>query len=203
MSVSIGVWRERGFSLLEVLVALTVFALLSAAAVAVLAQAADNRAVVGARMARLAEVQRARALMASDLSQAVARRVRGPNGRPARTAFLPRGEGDAGRLFALVRHGWENPGGEPRASLQFVEYRLTPRGIERATRPMLDGTAAGDGQLVLGDVDRVSLRYLYQGEWQDGWPGGAQALPQALSLEAEIGGLGPVQQFFAMPGTGQ
>ena len=31
----------------------------------------------------------------------------------------------------------------------------------------------------------------------------AQALPQALSLEAEIGGLGPVQQFFAMPGTGQ
>ena len=53
----------RGFTLVEMLVALLVFALLSAVGVTVMAYAADNQGVVQARMDRLGEFQRARALL--------------------------------------------------------------------------------------------------------------------------------------------
>ena len=53
--------RGRGFTLVELLVALAAFALLAAAGVGVLAYAADNQQLLSARMERLAEFQRARA----------------------------------------------------------------------------------------------------------------------------------------------
>ncbi|KAB8169623.1 prepilin-type N-terminal cleavage/methylation domain-containing protein, partial [Lysobacter maris] len=55
--------NTRGFTLIEMLVALAIFAMISAAAVAVMAYAADNQGVVRARMERLGEFQRARSLL--------------------------------------------------------------------------------------------------------------------------------------------
>ncbi|MGY0504004.1 type II secretion system minor pseudopilin GspJ [Luteimonas sp. e5] len=190
----------RGFSLIEVLVALAIFALLSAAGVAVLAQSADNREVVRGHMARLAELQRARAMLAADLAQAAPRVVRDADGRQARDAFIARGQGDPDRLFALVRHGWENPDAAPRASLQFVEYRLRQGRLERATRPMLDGTASGGDRVLLRGIRAAEVRYLHQGQWQDGWPGGVHSLPQALALDLQFEDGRQLRQFFAMPG---
>lgn len=192
--------RPSGFTLVEVLVALTVFALLSAAGVTVLAQAADNREVVERRLARLAELQRARALLAADLAQAAPRVVRDADGRQMRSAFIARGDGDPERLFAMVRHGRENPDGQPRASLEYVEYRWSGGRLERATRPMLDGTPSGPPRVLLQEVQAVEVGYLAGGQWQDGWPGGAGELPQALRLRLRLADYGELEQSFAMAG---
>src|SRR3546814_15082683 len=80
--------KAPGFTLVEMLVALLIFAMLSAVGVTVMAYAADNQGVVKARMDRLGELQSARALLKADLAQAAVRRVRGRDGNPARTAFI-------------------------------------------------------------------------------------------------------------------
>lgn len=198
--------RNRGFTLVEMLVALLVFALLSAAGVVVLVQAAEHQAVVGTRLDRLGEFQRARSLLQADLSQVAVRRVRHPSGAAARDAFTGRavrGGPAAEPLLAFVRDGWSNPDALPRASLQYVEYRLVDGRLERSTRPMLDGVASGPPQVLLTGVSSARLAYRDHGQWNDGWAGGAAARPEALRLALELDGIGQVTQLFLLPGDGR
>lgn len=194
----------HGFTLVEMLVAVFVFGLLSAAGVGVLASAADSRAAVAERMQRLAEFQRARAMLHADLSQAALRRVRQVDGSAARDAFHGAtasaiGADGNSMLFGFVRRGWSNPDQQPRPSLQYVEYRLAGGTLERSTRPMLDGTAPGAPVALLHGIRATDVRYRYRGQWSDGWPGGTTALPEAVVLEFDLDGFGPVEQWFLLP----
>ncbi|OHE85357.1 MAG: type II secretion system protein GspJ [Lysobacterales bacterium RIFOXYD1_FULL_69_11] len=191
----------RGFTLVEMLVALVVFGLLSAATVGVLVHAADNREVVGARMDRLGEFQRARALIKADLGQAAPRRVRRGDGSAARTAFIGQRPGDA-PLWGFVRRGWSNPDGAARASMQYVEYRIAGRQLERTAHAALDGARAPTPQVVLTGVEATAIGYRYRGQWNDGWPGGADEIPEAIRLTLEVDGLGTIEQLFLLPGGG-
>ncbi|KAF1687105.1 type II secretion system protein GspJ [Pseudoxanthomonas sp. SGNA-20] len=192
--------KARGFTLVEVLVALAVFALLAAAAVAILAWAGDQQAALRARMERLGELQRAHALLKADLSQAAVRRTRLPDGGIARNAFDAAPPGDLSRpLLGFVRRGRENPDAEPRASLQYVEYRVVDGRLERSARPALDGTAAAAPQVLLTGVEDVRAGFYSHGQWSDGWIGGAQALPRAVRLDLRLRDFGPVRQVFVLP----
>jgi len=194
-----------GFTLVEMLVALLIFALLSAVGVGVMAYAADNQGVVQARMNRLGEFQRARGLLQADLGQAAVRRVRGRDGVAARNAFVgstTSAMDPAAPLLALVRRGWENPDGEPRASLQYVEYRLVDGQLERSARTALDGAPALAPQVLLTGIESAAVAYHYRGQWSRGWPGGAGAMPDAVRLELELTGLGRIEQLFLLPVAG-
>ena len=126
--------RRAGFTLVEVLVALAIFAMIASAGVGLLSFAIDNRLAVRDASERTAAFQRTRALMRADLGQAAPRRVRGADGAP-RAAFELGGEA----LFAVTRRGWINPGEAPRASMQRVDYRLIDGRLERRVRERLDG----------------------------------------------------------------
>lgn len=196
--------HARGFTLVELLVAVAVFALLAAGGVAMLTYAADNQRLLGDRMEQLAGFQRARALLQADLAQAVARRVRGADGTPARSAFVGShvrdGRDHAGPLFALVRRGWTNPDMEARPSLQYVEYRLVEGRLERSVRAALDGAAPSESQRLLAGVRSLSVDYMNHGQWSDGWGGAAADLPQALRLNLDVDGIGRMSWWFLLPG---
>lgn len=199
--------KAAGFTLVEMLVAMVVFALIAAAGVGVMAYAADNQDVVRGRMDRLGEFQRARALLKADLSQAALRRVRGRDGTAALDAFIgstdshPMAQAGTIPLFALTRRGWENPDREPRASLQHVEYRLVDGQLERSVRGALDGAEPGEPQVLLTGVRSAAIGYHQRGHWNRGWPGGVAEMPDALRLELQLDGLGRVDQWFLLPGN--
>ena len=194
----------RGFTLIEVLVALAIFALLAAAAVGVLAWTADQQGVIRARMARMAELQRAHALLKADLGQAAVRRTRRSDGVAALSAFTAAPPDERARpLFGFVRRGWENPDGAPRASMQYVEYRVDDGRLQRSTRTALDGTAAAAPQVLLDGVESVQATYYTRSAWSDGWGGGLDALPQAVALELELRDFGHVRQVFLLPGEAE
>lgn len=197
----IGGARARGFTLFEMLVALLIFGMLSAAAVSVMSYAADTRDVVGARMERMGAFQRARGLLKADLLQAAVRRVRERDGASARSAFVGGAAGGSGPLLGFVRRGWANPDAQPRASLQYVEYRVIDGQLERSVRGALDGAAPDNPQVLLTGVRSAKVEYRYRGQWLDGWPGGAEAMPQAVRLELELDDLGRIAQVFLLPGT--
>ncbi len=79
---------RAGFTLVEALVSLSIFALLATAGSAVLSQAIDNRFAVKSATDRTADLQRMRGLLGADIGQAAPRRARGPTGRPLPRAFV-------------------------------------------------------------------------------------------------------------------
>src|SRR5690606_2136773 len=144
--------RAPGFTLLEVMASLAIFGLIAAAGVAVMAYAADSQDVLRERMDRLGDLQRARALLHADLSQAAVRLVRRADGSAGRHAFIGGRPGEAGPLFAFVRRGHENPDGAARASLEYVEYRIADGRLERGARTSPDGSMAATARVVLEGI---------------------------------------------------
>lgn len=190
----------QGFTLVEMLVALMVFGLLSAAGVAVMAHTVDNQGVVGARMDRLGEFQRTRSLIKQDLAQAAVRRVRQADGSAQRSALSGAPLAGDGVLLEFTRRGWDNPERQPRASLQRVRYRLVEGSLVREAHAAVDGTPAAKTQALLSGVESASVSYFDRGQWLPGWPGARDSLPQAVRLDLVLSDHGPVQQLFLVPG---
>jgi general secretion pathway protein J len=196
---------NSGFTLVEMLVALFVFALLTGAGVTVLRSTANSQEALRGREAELAEFQRLRAILKSDLSQAAVRRTRDERGRPGRLVFAgatPTG-GNA-TLLRFVRRGWENPDRDPRASLQQVEYRLNGGRLERVAQLALDGGAAGPVQVLADDIRSAELSFLSDGQWIATVAGTTDnPLPQAVRLDLVFDGIGRISQIFAVTGEAQ
>jgi len=191
----------KGSTLVEMLVALFIFSLLAAAGVGALRFTADNQAVVAAHAARLAAFQRTRAILKSDLAQGAERWTRDEAGRPVREAFYGGNPGTGVELLRFVRRGWDNPDAEARPSLQYVEYRLTEGRLERRARMGLDGGTLSAPQVLLEGVHVATVSFLWGDQWIGTLPGGPiDPLPQAVRLDLDIEGFGPVSQLFLVTG---
>lgn len=189
--------RRAGFTLVEVLVALAIFAMIASAGVGLLSFAIDNRLAVREASERTAAFQRARALMRADLGQAAARRVRGADGAP-RAAFELGGES----LFAVTRRGWINPGDAQRASMQRVDYRLIEGRLERRVRERLDGARPAEPQVLLENVQSAQVTAILDGDPIADWrPVQNRPLPDAVRIDLTLEGYGPVTQLFMLAGA--
>ena len=189
--------RDAGFTLVELLVALTIFGLLSAAGVGLLSFSVRAQEVAGERLDRLAELRRAGALLTADLAQAAPRVHRAGAG-----AVRPAFEGTSGQgdvlLLSLIRGGWDNPDNVNRSSLQKVQYRLGQGRLERIGYAHVDGGAALPPVPVMTDVRTARLRYRDRnGNWRDRWdPTQPSQLPLAVELVIETEAGGRTRQLF-------
>jgi general secretion pathway protein J len=184
---------RNGFTLVELMVALLIFGLLSASGVALLSFGVDTRLRAAERVDALAATLRTRSLLTADLAQAAPRLHRRDDGTVA-PAFRA---GEDGTLLAFVRRGWSNDEGEPRASLQRVEYRLQDGRLERIAYARVDGAAPGPAAVLLTGVRAVELGYRVRGEWRDRWDATRpDALPQAVEMIIVLEGAPELRQLF-------
>ena len=163
--------RVSGFTLIEVLVALAVFGVLSVVAYMALGQTLANSDMLGERMARLEAIQRTVRYLDSDLMQAAPRPVRGLLG----DGYEPAIRSSFGSDYALeVTHGgWPNPAGLPRGTLQRSAYRIEDGELRRFHWRVLDRTVNNEPiEIVLLDgVESIVFRYLTaDGEPSEQWP---------------------------------
>lgn len=189
---------QAGFTLVEMLVALAIFALLSAAGVSILRASVDTQAAVDQRLTQIGGLGRLHALLASDFGQVVDRPTRGPSGE--RPAFA----GDASQM-QFVRSGWMNLDQEPRSDLQRVEWRFTGNRLDRTGFASLDG---GD-ELSLGaafakGLESAAFRYrVADGSWSAEFRSSDHAaLPSAVEMTLTSAGSAPVVMVFALPQAG-
>jgi len=181
---------EHGFTLVEVVVALFIFALLAAAGVSLLSFTVRAQSASARALEDVSGERRLSALLTSDLGQAVPRVSRDEAGRP-RPAF----EANEGKLlFAFVRGG---------AKPQHVEIRLNRDSLVRVATPFVDGAAPGKPQILETGVERARLRLRGKADWQDNWDSArTDAIPRALELTLTRRGAAPVTRMFLV-GTGE
>lgn len=178
---------RTGFTLIEVLVALAIFGIVSILAYQALGQSLSNAELLNDRMARLRAVQQTMRLLGSDLTQLAPRPVRDPlDGTPSpalRTA--------PGTEFALelTRGGWPNPAGLPRGTLQRANYRIEDGELIRLHWNVLDPTLNSEpiATVLLDDVDSLYFNYLPPGgDWTNQWPPLGVSGPVALRLRPQV-----------------
>lgn len=194
--------KREGFTLVELMVALFIFGLLSAAGVALLSFSVRSQQAAEERLGELAQLRRAGALLAGDLAQAAPRVSRDQAGA-ARPAFIG-AAGDPGVVaLAFVRRGWENVEGAARPSLQKVEYRLEGKRLERVAWPLIDGAEPLPAMALVDGVRSLRLRYRdEQGVWRPRWDATRPTdLPVAVEMVLDAEGSGVTRQLFlAGPG---
>ena len=163
--------RVSGFTLIEVLVALFVFGILTILTYSTLGQTFSNADFFSERMDRLQKIQRTVRYLTNDLSSAAPRPVRSELG----DSYLPAMMVSAANNFALAvtRGGWSNPAGIPRSSLQRCIYLLEDNKLFRVYYNVLDTTFSNNGisTEILDDVESLEIR-LYQDDGQitNEWP---------------------------------
>lgn len=174
--------REAGFTLVEVMIALAIFAMIAVAGVAILSFSVRAGAATAARLDGAAALARTVSLLSSDLGQAVDRPTRDEGGI-ARPAFTGGAGAAETPLLALVRGGWDDLDGAPRPALQKVAWRLRDGVVERIAWPELDGAAPLAPAAMMSGVADLRLRYRLAGAWSDRWEGRAgPPLPQAVEV---------------------
>jgi general secretion pathway protein J len=190
--------RPSGFTLIEVLVALVIFAMLALAGVTLLRNAASGQAQTRMHPDAQATLLHSQRLMEQDLAQAVLRGGRTDAGLLA-PVFFGRPAQGAWPIMEFVRGGISNPDGDPRPDLKRVEYWLRDGGtLERRTYPQLDGSEAEEFVLLLDKVSALEVAYRNaQDDWLLSWDGqAALTLPAAVRLTITRAGGAPLTMMF-------
>ena len=200
--------RARGFTLLELLVAMAIFAIVGALALTGYTQLQRQSEIVEQRLARTRDVQRTVQLVANDIEQIEPRPIREPIGEtvlPAVSAGL-----DPSYLLSLTRAGYSNTAGVQRPTLQRVGYRLENGELWRDTWPALDRTIAVEPvrRKLLTGVRSVTFRFLDPSRsWVDRWPetqtpdaASARLRPAAVEVVIELEDWGEVRRLLEVPG---
>lgn len=163
--------RQRGFTLVEIMVAVMIAAILAVMAFEAMQQAINNRERVRASADRLQALQFAMRSFVQDFSQLAPRPVREPLGE----GFQPALTGTTGTVpqVAFTRGGWMNPVGVERSTLQRVRYVLRDGKLFREYWTALDATLDPPpvSRELLDHVRTFRMRYMNDGRtWQDSWP---------------------------------
>jgi len=161
----------KAFTLIEVLVAMAVFALVSALAYGTLNQTLLSAELLSDRMDRLQALQRAVRLLTDDLQQLTPRPIRdelGDNYGPAlNTSF------QTGFALELTRGGWSNPMVLPRSTQQRAAYRIEDNELVRYYWNVLDRTLSNEPIVVslLDGVESLQFRfYRSDSDFVEQWP---------------------------------
>jgi len=199
-----GRYVSRGFTLLEMLVALAIFGLIAVMSYSGLSAVLNQQSQTEAAAERLSELQKTYLIMQRDIEQMVPRPIRDEFGDEQAPLV---GED----TLRFTRGGWSNPVGYPRSSLQRVGYGYVDEQLTRYSWAVLDRAQDSQPleQPLVEQVEGMEIRYLAANdEWQEQWPAAVTAgnteeqpaeLPKAVEVTIEHAEFGPIVWFFQLP----
>ena len=202
--------RQSGFTLLEVLIAVTITAVIGLGVWQVINGVVNSRDRVNELAEQFDGLQRTMLFLERDLMQVV--------NRPARDIYgdfrLALSSREDDFFLLLTRQGWHDPFNRDHSSLQRVGWEYTGSEIRRWYWPMVDQGQEDDSRnvLLLDGVKRLEVRFLDANRsWQPQWPTdevmaavnpGSRpeiSLPLGIEVTLEHERFGTLVRTFALP----
>ena len=206
--------HARGFTLLEVLVAVAIFAIVGVLAFSGYSELTRQSERLAESAARTRAIQTAIHRLVQDFSSLEPRPIREPLGDNVQPALLADSRNE--QLAEFTHSGWSNPAGVPRSTLQRVAYTLEEGKLTRNYWVTLDRTLGTEPvRVVLLDrVKSVDLRFMnsqrrFTDQWPSlGGPGGvggvgpsaSRALPVAVEITLELEDWGKITRLVEVAG---
>ena len=217
---------SRGFTLIEVMVAISIFAVVAAGVYRVLSTMVETQNKVVAHSDALRDLQRALWLISMDMNQMVMRDVRKPNDNRSPAVIAD----DDKYLIQFTRQGVRNPLLLARSDLERVAYSIGPdpdkysvdknndqdsdsKRTNKKSRHLLRHTwgatdrrdnAKENVQVLFRNVDDVQLELLdTKGNWKEDWhekklddKAHIRVLPAAIKLVIKTDKYGDLERIF-------
>ena len=190
----------RAFTLLEVLVALAVFAAIGVMSSRILSGMVDVAETMHSRSDSFADLQRALFIVQRDVEQLVHRSVRDELGDARAAASV----GD-GSLLEITRLGWQNPLAAARSELQRVAYVFEDGRLIRLFWDVLDRAPSSEpvAQALLAEVDEAEfVAYDDRGQEHRFWPRSSIDTKQqlaAIGLRLDTATYGRIERLLLVP----
>lgn len=195
--------KAFGFTLIEVLVALAVLAMITLASHQILSTAINANQNSKEKVAEIGALNTAFRMLQQDFSQLALRNTRNESGDSLeqflvadRFLFDSQYHGIAG-----VRDGWSNPVNLlPRSELQLFSYVVEEDHLVRKYRiyvDSLDGTEP-KSQILLENIKDFTIRFRENNEtWEENWT--VPTLPKAIKVEVALADDITVSRIFLLP----
>ncbi|WP_097461290.1 type II secretion system minor pseudopilin GspJ [Mangrovitalea sediminis] len=201
--------RQAGFTLLEVLIAIGITALIGIGIWQVMSGVINSRNGVDRVSTQFEQLQKTVLLIERDIFQVVNRPIRDAYG-DAQFAITTRADPYA---LELTRQGWRNPLNDPRSELQRVAYSLDGTTLHRWQWQVLDRAQDSQplDQVLLKDVDQLQVRFLdSHNQWVDSWPEqqvidqqnvdpSIVPMPRAIEIAFDQKQFGHISRIFVLP----
>jgi len=195
--------RNQGFTLVEVMLAMVILAILGIASTTVLSQMLDSSRASETQHNRLSELQFAMLTLERDVRQMSIRPTRRVPPE-ARNYYVSNDrdllDSDSGAL-AFIRAGWHNPQHMlPRSQLQPVVYRVREGVLQRLHWPFVDDSGTEPAiQNLLENVTSFNVRFQVDGEMVDEWRL-QHHLPDLVHIEIEHSDFGLINRVILTSG---
>lgn len=202
----------RGFTLMEVLIAMAIFAVIGVMAMTGYSQLARQSENLELSMQRIRAVQLTMTRFSQDFGELEPRPVRDALGSNFEPAIFADNRGQS--IVQFTRAGWSNPAAIARSTLQRAAYRLENNKLYRDHWTVLDRTLATQPIKVelLDKVIGLKLRYMDRNrEWSEQWPAAAMSInsaqgandserPIAIEVTLELEDWGKLVRLIEVPG---
>lgn len=220
---------QKGFTLLEMVIAIAISAVVAAMAYQSFDAASRNSERTREVLQSVNKLDKAWQLIGQDMRNIVPLNAQMPNPqvRFESASQKTKGKDTFQVLMVFARRGWVNPLGRLRSDLQQVNYRVAEGKLWRDYLPErnvplenIDFERDSFHQLLLDDVIDVQVRFLsdslikangksalegseYSKSWEPTWPPingvGGSAMPIALEITIEVEGVGSSVRLFEIP----
>lgn len=198
--------NEAGFTLIETLIAVSLFALISVMGVTLLTSYTASQNQLDQSEKFLASIQQARALMQADMENAVKRPVRDLFGGNSTAIFQGYPPNRPNVIVAFVRGGHMGVLlSEEQPAIQRVEYMLDGERLIRKSYRLPDATLETpvSGQVLFDRVEGLTARFHAGDRWVEDWgtlAGGAARFPSLVEFNIELQGRGTITNIFSVGG---
>lgn len=199
---------QRGFTLLELLIASIIFAIMAVMAYGGLENVIQNSKSSEQALQRLQQVQQCVSTLNRDFSQIIQRDIRDDYGNSQ--PYLTAGS-NIDSLVEFTRGGRVNPANLLRSSLLRVAYRFEDGKLVKLQWPHLDRAQNSEPKqtVLIDNLENVTIRFLDdKAEWQEQWPplstasgstpGADIVTPVAIEIVIQLKDWGDVRRLYAM-----
>jgi general secretion pathway protein J len=200
--------KAKGFTLLEIMIAMAISALIGIAAMALLDRATVAHANIKHQGSRFNQIERTWLFISNDIQQLAPRQFRDEFGDKKNN--LTSDDATGTTHLSFTRLGRRNPAKLPRSNLEKLSYLVEDNVLKRVSFVYPDGMSNEQGQKrpLLEDVIGLSVNFFDGEEWHPFWPVDQVAestenqLPVALKLGLELKDLGMVERLFVLSDEG-